>query len=153
MAFTLIELLVVIAIISLLSSVVMASLNAARLKARDAKRVQDMHQLETALRLYYDATGNYPTNTYDGSTWTAGFKSALAPYISTVPVDPSNNGSPYYYFYIYNMSQSWLSANGWIDLSSDCVGKTLLGVHRMEEYGSWRKDCTTNNSAMMVISL
>ena len=60
--FTLIELLVVIAIIGILSSVVLASLNSARQKSRDAKRVADMKQLQLALELYYDANSStYPT--------------------------------------------------------------------------------------------
>lgn len=57
--FTLIELLVVIAIISLLSSVVMSSLNSARSKARDAQRVSDVKQFQLALGLYYDKYGRY----------------------------------------------------------------------------------------------
>ena len=63
--FTLIELLVVIAIIGILSSVVVASLNSARKKARDARRVDDVKQLQLALELYFDSnTGNgkYPKN-------------------------------------------------------------------------------------------
>ena len=61
--FTLIELLVVVAIIGILSSIVLASLNSARKKGRDARRVADIKQLQLALELYYDAntaTG-YPT--------------------------------------------------------------------------------------------
>jgi prepilin-type N-terminal cleavage/methylation domain-containing protein len=53
--FTLIELLVVISIISLLASVVLASLNSARAKARDARRLADMKEIEKALQFYFDA--------------------------------------------------------------------------------------------------
>jgi prepilin-type N-terminal cleavage/methylation domain-containing protein len=49
--FTLIELLVVIAIIGVLSSVVLASLNTARAKARDARRVSDLQEIRNALAL------------------------------------------------------------------------------------------------------
>lgn len=57
--FTLIELLVVISIIGLLSSVVLASLDSARGKARDAKRIQDIKQLEIALDLHYESHGSF----------------------------------------------------------------------------------------------
>lgn len=59
--FTLIELLVVIAIIGLLSSVVLASLNSARAKGRDARRVSDLQEISKALEFYYDKYGYYPT--------------------------------------------------------------------------------------------
>ncbi len=49
--FTLIELLVVIAIIGLLSTMAVISLNSARLKARDAKRLSDVKQMSTLLSL------------------------------------------------------------------------------------------------------
>jgi prepilin-type N-terminal cleavage/methylation domain-containing protein len=60
--FTLIELLVVISIISLLSSIVLASLTLARARARDIRRVTDMKALQTALELYKATSGlPYPT--------------------------------------------------------------------------------------------
>lgn len=64
--FTLIELLVVIAIIGLLSSVILASLNSARAKSRDARRLADMRQITTALEVYYDSNAGYPTT---GGSW------------------------------------------------------------------------------------
>nr|AQQ75000.1 hypothetical protein [uncultured bacterium] len=65
--FTLIELLVVIAIIGILSSVVLASLNSARQKGRDARRISDIKQLQLALELYYDANQSYPATAAGGA--------------------------------------------------------------------------------------
>ena len=61
--FTLIELLVVIAIISLLSSVVLAALRDARQKAQLSSIVSQVKQIQNALELYKDSTGNYPSTT------------------------------------------------------------------------------------------
>src|SRR3989344_3863695 len=60
--FTLIELLVVISIISLLSSVILASLNSARGKAHDAARRQGLVQMRNALELYRVENGRYPVH-------------------------------------------------------------------------------------------
>ena len=81
--FTLIELLVVIAIIGILSSIVLASLNSARQKGRDARRIADIKQLQLALELSYDASSKYPTAIDATSLVTPG-------YISTIPTDPSS---------------------------------------------------------------
>lgn len=81
-----IELLVVIAIIGILSSVVLASLNTARQKSRDARRVADIKQMQLALELYYDSNNNaYPATT-----------APLAPtYIATIPKDPQGDAYNY----------------------------------------------------------
>ena len=87
--FTLIELLVVIAIIGILSSIVLASLNTARQKSRDARRVSDVKQLQLALELYYDAKGAYPTYAnFFGSDPNDSLKGAN--YISIIPSDPGS---------------------------------------------------------------
>ncbi len=94
--FTLIELLVVIAIIGILSSVVLVSLNSARIKARDAKRTASIKELQTALELYYDDNGSYPSS---ADTLFPGILStALVPnYISSIPADPKGDVQYHYY--------------------------------------------------------
>jgi prepilin-type N-terminal cleavage/methylation domain-containing protein len=82
-AFTLIELLVVIAIIGLLASIILASLNTAQQKGRDARRVSDVKEIQLALELYFDANQAYPTSL-----------APLAPtYISALPTDPSSTAT------------------------------------------------------------
>ena len=58
--FTLIELLVVIAIIGLLSTLSIVALNQARARSRDARRLADVKQIQTALEMYYNDNYSYP---------------------------------------------------------------------------------------------
>ena len=71
--FTLIELLVVIAIIGVLASTVLASLNSARVKARDANRLVTVRAIQTALEFYYDKYNAYPVMTENECGGTEGY--------------------------------------------------------------------------------
>lgn len=64
--FTLIELLVVISVIGLLSTLALISLDNSRKKARDAKRLGDIYQIQQALALYYAQYDVYPFSDNDG---------------------------------------------------------------------------------------
>jgi type II secretion system protein G len=111
--FTLIELLVVIAIIGILATIVLVSLNTARQKARDSRRVSDLRQIALALEMYYDDAITYPGDS-DNATcddWNAmvtALQGGANPYMATVPVDPTqtqalcNVASPPAGCYMYN---------------------------------------------------
>ena len=55
--FTLIELLVVIAIIGLLASIILASLNTAQQKGRDARRLEDLKEIGNAIAVASTGSG------------------------------------------------------------------------------------------------
>ena len=103
--FTLIELLVVIAIIGLLSTLAVVALGSARAKARDAKRLSDLKQVQTALELYYTDNNAYPTAavavTLGDATHaclsSAGFAATgcANAYMGAVPTDPGSNSYAY----------------------------------------------------------
>ena len=108
--FTLIELLVVISIIGLLSTLAVIALGNAREKSRDARRVSDIKQIQTAMELYYNDQNQYPTGasivlgganaTCLGST--SGFAASSTActgtiYMKSVPANPSPGGAAYTY--------------------------------------------------------
>lgn len=127
--FTLIELLVVIAIIGLLSSIVLASLNSARIKARDARRISDIRQIRTALEFYYDKYGRYvrsgecgasTPNTgwsnsvecLSGGRWLRDSSTNMAEFLPADPIDPINQnnwlrGAYYYFSQGYGNDSQW----------------------------------------------
>jgi prepilin-type N-terminal cleavage/methylation domain-containing protein len=117
--FTLIELLVVIAIIGILSSVVLASLNTAREKSRDVRRVADLNSLALSLELYFDAKNEYPDDL-----------NKLSPdYISAVPKDPSDVS------YLYSAPDA---------LKSYHLGTKLENVDNMPQGDA---DCNSDSAA------
>lgn len=106
--FTLIELLVVIAIIGLLSTLAVVSLNNARQKSRDAKRVSDIKSIQTALELYYVDNDSYPVGTAlelgegtdcttacDTISSTNGIAASASgtTYMGLIPTDPNSTGT------------------------------------------------------------
>lgn len=111
--FTLIELLVVIAIIGLLSTLAVVALNSARQRARDARRVADVKQIQTALELYYNDQDEYPAGNAlelgEGTDCTGsaacvcldadGFDAACTTgiYMGSIPASPDPNGDIYTY--------------------------------------------------------
>ncbi len=121
--FTLIELLVVIAIIGLLSTLAVVALNSARSKARDAKRVSDIKQIQTGLELHYADNTGYPGETASsdlgvtGSNYaclySGGFEaigaSCVNPYMPIVPAQ-SQTGLAATDFYHYTATDSGGSA-------------------------------------------
>ncbi len=99
--FTLIELLVVIAIIGILATVVLVSLNSARAKARDTRRLSDLRQTALALEMYAnDNSGLYPVSaTCTNATFeTMANTLVTGGYLSAVPQDPTDVAPNQYYY-------------------------------------------------------
>ena len=126
--FTLIELLVVIAIIGILSSVVLASLNSARVKARDARRVSDVQQIKLALELYNDSKGYYPTALTD----VVGSSNGAS--LSVLPKDPQTDAS---YAYAANAASNATSYHLGANLEQSDTQTSLLKSDRDFDSSSW----------------
>lgn len=99
--FTLIELIVVIAIIAILTAIVTSNFATSKAKARDAKRISDLAQIQLALSLYFDKCNEYPPALISYSAGPGCSTVPLSDYIAVIPSDPKNI-SPYLYIYKTN---------------------------------------------------
>lgn len=157
--FTLIELLVVIAIISLLSSVVLTSLNSARSKARDTKRRAELRQLSVALELYYNKYGTYPISSPNcggqsgdewcrdnqGDNWVPG----LSEFIPMPHSPPVASGWWGYHYYGYSSTQYWLMVKLENVSTDTCGSATYMWFDGVTE---WCATNPSNNNAVYIIS-
>lgn len=135
--FTLIELMVVVTIIGILASIVLVSLDSARVKARDARRLADVRQVALGLEFYIDQYRHYPPIT--GATtaeqrWQK-LKDCLegraactdntdsVQFMSVVPLDPLGTGT-----YIYDYSPSSAQSSFLLKAVLEQVGSNALVV-------------------------
>ncbi len=113
--FTLIELLVVIVILGTLSALLVSNFMAARERARDAQRRQDLRQIQTALEMYKQDQSpvSYPSSlpsagdcwsssggsspTGGGSQDVQGVSCSGIVYMRKIPSDPNKDPADYYY--------------------------------------------------------
>lgn len=149
--FTLIELLVVISIIGILSTLAVVSLNDARGKARDAKRISDIKQVQTALELFLADRNGYPVGndlTLGAGTGvslseTAGFAATAAgtTYMGRVPANPLPNGVDYKYTSYTSSAKTSVCAAvpcAWYQINFELEGQTgglAAGAHGADPAG------------------
>lgn len=139
--FTLIELLVVIAIIGLLASIVLVSLNKARAKARETRRLSDLRQIQLALEMYYDDYGYYPRELSDSANGKVGEGAGIdniltsGGYMTAIPSDPLGPGNSTYYYYY----------DGWhncLDVLGSCCSAVLFAkTMENSDNANWSTVC------------
>lgn len=111
--FTIVELLVVIVVIAILAAITVVAYNGIQQRGRDAKRASDVSSIIKALEAHHAIYDTYPQETptsgsgsFEQSTDTPGtFMEYLTPtYFGQSPIDPLNDGSHYYRYYVYPTS-------------------------------------------------
>lgn len=140
-AFTLIELLVVVAIISVLTAVVLTQFGTVRARARDAKRVSDIAQLQLAIQQYFDRCNQYPNATPSGtgpdrvldinstsSSCPTGV--TMANFLNQLPTPPSgitdtSGTNPYTYRYIVHSNAAGINDDYYLVARLEQLNKAL----------------------------
>ena len=97
--FTLIELLVVISLIGVLATLVIANMNSARERARDAQRKSDLRNIQTGLRLYYNDNSGYTPKAELDALWGSAWVDNGVTYMNILPNDPLAPTQVYDYTY------------------------------------------------------
>lgn len=157
--FTLVELMVAISIVAILSTVGMLMFSSAQESARDATRRGDIDNLANAISIYYAANKSLPlagtvcSNSSGGTDWPANFKTAIAPYINKINVDPRNSATRVYCYTSSMWCASGTSCSGykrpnlWTYLERCNKNETETG----DGWAQFGYGCTNGNHYMRVI--
>ncbi len=105
--FTLVELMVVIVILGILTSIGIFAFQSSQKKSRDSRRKSELSQVASALEMYNNDVGSYPSSTngvikgcntpiIDCPWGTVFANGTLATYMVKLPVDPTS-GRTYFY--------------------------------------------------------
>lgn len=131
---------VIVVIGGLLASVTLLALNSARAKSRDAKRLADVRQLQSALELYYNDQNRYP-----GSLSELAQGSAYLGVVPTAPTPPDGSCTK-------DQNQYRYQGGGNSFTVTFCLGSQIggfgAGVHKATEWGI-DKDKGTDRSEGM----
>jgi len=151
--FTLVELMVVIAIISLLTGIIVSNLTSSRAKARDAKRISDVGQIQLALELYFDRCKSYPVPEGVGVvpsdfTCAANENIKLSNYISKIPQPSTEAGqsSGYEYFVDNAIAPSDYILKAKLENYSEVLKDGLSSVSAHTSMPAWASSVTCDNS-------
>jgi len=118
--FTIIEVLIIVGIIGIIAALVTISITNSRARSRDAKRVADIRQWQTALDLYYANNTAYPTYATPGNALLDG----ATTYMNVIPQNPT----PYNDGRCPNNEYTYSQASGGSDYTINfCLGAAAGG--------------------------
>ncbi len=136
-AFTLVEILVAISVISILAVSSIVTLNNNRANSRDTKRLADVKQIQTALRMYYNDYKTYPTT----AEWGTRLATGSNVYLEKIPVAPQTSEGDcgdYSKSYIYESDGETYSIKFCLN---NVVGDYTVGFKSATPNGIERVEC------------
>ena len=122
--FTLIELLIAISIIVILIGFSTVAFEDARKKGRDSKRKQDLATIKSALSLYFQDNGVYPSSITHGDIYYSNetqpwFPGLVPTYITILPIDIRQESAATTYTYRYGVTTDRNSFTLWANLENE----------------------------------
>lgn len=145
-AFTLIEILIVVVIVGILSTLAIVSLQNSRAKSRDAKRIANLKQIQTALEVYYYNYKKYPETLEELISSTTLVKSLTQIPIAPTPADGECTNSSNNYNYVVSLDKFSYTISSCLgaDVNSLKKGKIAISPEGLNKYVYSGPPCSVN---------
>lgn len=155
--FTLVEIMVVASIIAILATIMYANFNQGSAQSRDAERKADLRNIQSALELYKNLNGRYPSGCNGPDVWSGQIGTSydcptatdsqyiigLAPkFIPVLPTDPKLNGVNSGYVYTTDDEGMVYKIMAMDTVESESVGYTH-SFSRCGDVGKSSNECAS----------